>query len=569
MNNKILLALMPYWTPLIPPVGIASLKAFLQPEGFNVKTVDFNTDQCLDAYYHRYFKILRENIPTDKLGNFYNSGHDVLQNHMTAHLSHTRLNDEDAYRRLIAAVVEQNYGCTIHHDAIRKLNGILDDFYKDLETRSLELIAREKPDVLGLSVFRGTFAPSLFAFRRVREEYPHITTVMGGPIFSQELDTRSPGFADFLKSPAASYIDAFIAGEGEKLFLKYLKGELPPNQKVYTLQDIANTVLDLSSAPAPDFSDFDTTFYPTMPAYTSRSCPFQCSFCAETTYWGTFRKKNVSQVVSELETLHRTHRRQLFLMCDSLLNPIATPLARQLSGREIPLFWDGYLRADKDACSVENTLLWRKGGFYRARLGIESGAPHVLELMGKKITPQQIKDAISNLAYAGIKTTTYWVIGHPGETETDFQQTLDIIEELKDDIYEAECNPFRYFLTGQVNSDTWMKNQTPIPLYPDTPQTRKMLLLQTYVLNGDPSHNETIDRVNRFVTHCRRLDIPNPYTMEEIKTADNRWKKLHPNAVPTLLDFNAGFDHPVTDINTTKELLTDDNKFQEDGDFLF
>lgn len=564
MNKNILLGLLPFWTPLIPPLGISSLKAFLQNEGYRVKTVDFNTEEVFKRHYNQYFNILRESIPGDKWGNFYNLGHDVLQNHMMALL---RRKDENEYTRLVNLLVERNYGCGIDESQVRQLNRIIHDFYVCLEERFQRLLEEEKPAVLGLSVFRGTLPASLFAFTLTRQTYPHIKTVMGGPIFSQELDTRSRDFTYFLE--AVPYIDAFIIGEGEKLFLAYLKEALPRSQRIYTLQDIQNDILDLAAAPPPDFLDFDIEYYPHMSAYTSRSCPFQCSFCAETTYWGKFRKKSVSQVVKELEALYRAHRRQLFLMCDSLLNPVITPLARELSRREISLYWDGYLRVDAAACDTVNTLLWRKGGFYRARLGIESGAPHVLELMGKKITPQQIKAAVSSLAYAGIKTTTYWVIGHPGETEADFQQTLDIIEALKDDIYEAECNPFRYFLYGQVNSDQWMQDHTPLPLYPDTSEVRDLLMFQTWILDGEPSREETIDRVNRFVAHCQRIGIPNPYTLEEIKAADERWKKLHPNAVPSLLEFNAGEEHIVSETHRLKEMLPGENKFQEEDDFAF
>ena len=76
-------------------------------------------------------------------------------------------------------------------------------------------------------------------------------------------------------------------------------------------------------------------------------------------------------------------------------------------------------------------------------------------LISTKITTEQIKSAVASLAKAGIKTTTYWIAGYPGETEEDFQQTLDLIEEMKNDIYEAEANPFWYYLNALVKSDEW------------------------------------------------------------------------------------------------------------------
>jgi radical SAM superfamily enzyme YgiQ (UPF0313 family) len=221
-------------------------------------------------------------------------------------------------------------------------------------------------------------------------------------------------------------------------------------------------------------------------------------------------------------------------MCDSLLNPLITNLSKELLKRNIPVYWDGYLRADKQVCHTRNTLLWRRSGFYRARLGLESGSRHILNLMDKKITPAQIIKAVCSLAYAGIKTTTYWLIGYPGETEEDFQQTLDLIEALKDNIYEADCNPFEFFLTGQVGSGKWQGKES-IRLYPE--HARDMLVTETWYLSGEPSREETYQRVNRFIRHCQKLGIPNPYSMIDIHKADLRWKKLQLNAVPSLVDF--------------------------------
>ena len=41
-QDKILLGLLPYWTPLTPPMGISCLKSFLQQHHYEVKTVDLN-----------------------------------------------------------------------------------------------------------------------------------------------------------------------------------------------------------------------------------------------------------------------------------------------------------------------------------------------------------------------------------------------------------------------------------------------------------------------------------------------------------------------------------------------
>jgi radical SAM superfamily enzyme YgiQ (UPF0313 family) len=181
-------------------------------------------------------------------------------------------------------------------------------------------------------------------------------------------------------------------------------------------------------------------------------------------------------------------------------------------------------------------MKWRRGGYYRARLGVESGAPEVLKAMNKKITVDQIRQSIRALANAGIKTTTYWIAGHPGETEEEFEMTLALLEELAEFIWEAEVNPFSYYLTGQVNSDKWMSEYERVTIYPE--RYTNLLLTQTWEMKGCyPTREVIYDRVNKFVDHCYKLGIPNPYSEMEIYDADVRWKKLHKNAVPPLIDF--------------------------------
>ncbi len=568
-KEEILLAMMPYWSPLIPPMGISCLKSFLEPHGYRVTTTDVNTEKEVEKIYNNYFDTLKSYIPPEKQGNFYNLGNYVWQDHMMAVINPK---DEALFNDFIIELVYQNFFVRIDEEKVQELTGYINQCYRWLETHFMELLEKEQPDVLGLSVFSGSLPASVFTFRLTREKFPHIKTVMGGGVFAEALAPDSANLKFFLEK-TSEVIDALFIGEGEQLFLKYLQGQLPTSQRVFSLADIDRQTLDLSTTRVPDLSGFKTANYPYLSTYTSRSCPFQCGFCSETVQWGAYRKKDARQVLKELKTLSQEHCCRLFLMSDSLLNPIVSQLAQAfIDDGGAPIYWDGYLRADKHVCKKENAELWRKGGYYRARLGIESGSPRVLELMGKQITAEQVRSALSNLASTGIKTTTYWVIGYPGETEEDFQQTLDLIEEKKDDIYEADCNPFTYFPTGQVNSGSWLEKHTHSLLYP--PETRDMAWVQTWTMNCEPHRPEIFTRLNRFIQHCAHLDIPNPYSLREIHRADERWQQLHPNAVPPLMEFlthRENKDHTTIPDETKNNptMTTAQNTLQQDDNWGF
>jgi radical SAM superfamily enzyme YgiQ (UPF0313 family) len=562
-KKKILLAVLPYWAPVLPPVGLARLKRFLRKHGHEVKVLDLIVKNEALEFYYGYFDILKKCIPEEKRGNFKNIGHDVLRNHMMAHLNNK---DENEYIRLVKVLIRQSYYVQVEDHDVRRLNEVLTTYYQALREYFLFQLEFEEPDVVGATVYRDTLAPTMFVLKLTRENYPQIRTVIGGGLFADTHMIGTPNF-ERLREVTAGYIDKIIIGEGELLLLKYLQGELPRQQRVYTMADIGNRYMDLKGAEPPDLSDLNIRKYSHLPGTASFSCPYKCSFCNEMQFRGRYRKRDIKETVDEMVTLHKTVElnnvntgHQLFFMTDSLLNPVIDDLAGELIKRQVSLYYDGYYRVDQAAMKTENTFHWRKSGLYRVRLGVESGSQRILDLMSKGITVEQIKAAIISFAMAGIKTTAYWVIGHPGETEEDFQMTLDLIAELRNSIYQSECNPFLYHYSGQNSSDRWQDKRK--LLYPQ--EARDMLIFDTWTLDMDPVREVAYERMHRYEKHCRDLGIPNPYSFKEIFDADRRWKKLQKFAVPTLDRFGEE-DDCIQD--NYKERVMAQQARQDDGDF--
>jgi radical SAM superfamily enzyme YgiQ (UPF0313 family) len=534
-SKKIMIGLMPFWSPLTPPLGISVLKSYLSQQDFHVKTHDFNTETELWEILDKYFKIIAEAVPEQKQSNFHMVGFDVLSNHLMVFLHKNKTQDR-LYQRLIKTLMRKNYFVDINEHVVIEMDRVVAEFYVKLKGKFLEVIRKIKPDVFGLSVYSTSLAPSLYAFQLAKEELPGIETVMGGGVFADHLAPGSQNLQVLLER-TEPYIDSIIIGEGELLFKKYLSGELEPGKRVYSLDNINRETLPLDSVTIPDFSDLNLSAYSQMGTYASRSCPFQCGFCSETVQWGKFRKKKAEQVVKEIASIKEQYGGKLFMFGDSLVNPVISDISSGLIQEGMDIYWDAYLRTDPGVSQPENTDLWRKGGFYRARLGVESGSQAVLDAMNKNMSVHQVKNAISSLANSGIKTTTYWVIGYPGESEEDFSDTLKLLADIKDDIYEADWHPFYFFPHGQVNSERWVKQQQGLELlYPE--EFTGLLLTQTWILTSNPGREETYHRMNRFADQCRKLNIPNPYSMMEIYQADKRWKQLHPNCGPSLLELH-------------------------------
>lgn len=535
-TRRVLLLLLPFWDPLVPPLGLASLKSYLQQNGnYKVFAYDANIEDDFRDIYDRYFGGLKEFIPTEKSMLLYNMGHEVLKNHTMAYINRTDEPDE-IYRGLIYEIVYKTFYTYITEEQFLHLENIVALFVKRMKAYLFNYIELHKPDVFGLSVYSGSLPISLFAFRLVKERYPEMMTVMGGAVFSNELKPGSPNHHKILHE--TPYIDKIIEGEGEILLLQLLNGELPEDKKFFSKKDILNKSVDLNSTSLPDFEDIDMDSYITVSSSTGRSCPFECSFCSETVFWGRYTKRNSNTIISEMQKLHKKYGKQLIFMCDSILNPVMDSLSEALMEVDDPIYFDGYFRIDRKSQDIQNTLKWRRAGYYRARIGVESGSEAVLNLMHKKISIEQIKGAIMNLATAGIKTTAMFVVGHPGETEENFQETLMLIEDLQDYIYEADCNPFQFYYSGQVDSDAWEAQFKRMPLYSE--KYDKLIFSKTWTLDVYPVREIAYERANRFAMFVKKLGIQNPYKLEDIKRADERWAMLHKNAVPSMLDIQHG-----------------------------
>lgn len=560
MNKNVILANLPYWDPLVPPMGIARIKMYLQGFGYKVKVVDLNVLKNFKDIYKRYFDEFEKYIPSERRGNFFNIGHDVLQDQMTAH---TNYSDEAEYRGLVKIAIENIFFCDVTPEQVNGHIEIMTEFYRELELCFTRLLENEKPGAIGLTVYKANLGAAMFVFKLSKQMNPNIKTVMGGGIFADTMAWGSPNL-EFFRDKTKEYIDLIMIGSGEHFMLKALRDELPKKQRVFLVQDLANDAGAPSGDVFPDLTDLDLQHYPYIVASSSTSCPFECKFCNSSIFYGEYRKKDITKTADHMINLQQTYNSRLFFMSDALLNPTIDELAQELADRDAGLYFDGYFRIDENSCDVEKTLHWRRGGFYRARLGIESGSQKILDLMSKQITVEHIRKAAAGLSYAGIKATGYFVIGYPGETEEDFLQTLQLLSDIRNDIWQAECVPFAYYYNGQPGSDIWAQQRK--LLYPET--ARDMLIAQTWIIDRQPTRKERYSRVFRFSRHCRKLGIPNPYSLSEIYAADQRWQKLHRNAVPPLVTLMDANQHTGEAKNVKKLHFSKSNR-QYAQDFAF
>jgi radical SAM superfamily enzyme YgiQ (UPF0313 family) len=96
--------------------------------------------------------------------------------------------------------------------------------------------------------------------------------------------------------------------------------------------------------------------------------------------------------------------------------------------KKLDITWTCYARAD----SVTKELLKKMAGAgcWNLFFGFESGNKHLLEIIGKKITLQQMRDVVSWCKRVGIEVRGSFMLALPGETPELAQKTIDFAKEL-------------------------------------------------------------------------------------------------------------------------------------------
>ena len=521
-KGKILLVKPPYFTPWTPPLGIAILKSFLEQNGYAVKCLDLNVEPELWGMHHQYFSTI-QSLEDVSVNDGYSKLWWILQAHM---LAYTNGADAGACVRVLEQVIPL-YGISHNQQVLDTLISLVESFFNRLDYL-LNQIDLSGYRVVGASTYTTSLAASLFILKKIKKEHPQIKTVMGGGVFADDLALGSDNLTTLVEEYPC--VDHVVLGEGEMLFLKLLDGELG-GRRVVSLSDLQGKGLEMKDVPTPDFSDLDFNNYYHLTIEGARSCPFQCSFCSETIQWGQYRKKPTKVFVDQVMELVERHHDGSFFMGDSLMNPYLQDFARELIERKAQVFYDGYLRADKPVTNRDRTKFWARSGLFRVRLGIESASARVLGAMDKMTTPKVIADVLKSLASAGIRTTTYWIVGFPGETEEDFQETLDFIEEHHRYIYELEAHPYYYYPYGQVGSRLYQCRS----LYPE--EVTSVTKFKVWeVIDANPPREVKYERLRRLSKMASSLGLPNIYTMAERYQAEDRWHSLYPLAADVYKD---------------------------------
>ncbi len=190
-------------------------------------------------------------------------------------------------------------------------------------------------------------------------------------------------------------------------------------------------IRDLSEIPFPTFEELDLSLYtrPQIPVLFNRGCIKKCTCCTERYRWGKFRARKAEDVLAELKHHHEVLGYKQFNACDMLLNANVrelTKLCDLIIAEGLQIGWGGNVVVRKEM-TPELCVKMRQAGCSWLIFGIESGSPRIVDLIGKKFTLEEGELNLKHSHEAGIRTYINIIIGFPGETEEDFQNSMDYV----------------------------------------------------------------------------------------------------------------------------------------------
>jgi len=179
-------------------------------------------------------------------------------------------------------------------------------------------------------------------------------------------------------------------------------------------------------------------------AYVSimRGCNNFCSYCVVPYVRGRERSRNVKDIADEVEDLTRRGIKNITLLGQNV-NSYRSPSCNFAGLLKIINNSEGIGKIDfmtshpKDAGSeLFKTMRDSENVVKHLHLPLQSGSDRILGLMNRGYTRKEYLGLVleARRVMADLRLTTDIIVGFPGEADTDFRDTLGLMEEVKFDL---------------------------------------------------------------------------------------------------------------------------------------
>lgn len=337
----------------------------------------------------------------------------------------------------IAAVLEDN-----------GINAVIIDQYAERMSNHtfIDTVIKNEPDIVAFSCLTPTIKNVSVLVKQIKALNPGIKIILGNihpTIFASEL--LREGFADIVVRGEGEYaMPEVVLALEKKISLKGIKGISFIENNTICHNPDRQPIDDLDQIPYPawhllDLEKYDC--YPMLglkkkkflPILASRGCPYRCIFCAQEKIHTKIRYRKVSGIIDEIEFMHKKYNIDCFVFndpffpfsiqqglefCDELIN----------RGLHKKIIWIAESRVDK--VNLELLKAMKNSGAYLIMYGFEVGTQKTLDALKKESSLGQSLEAMRLTKKAGLHTLGLFMLGTPGETRRDCEETIRFSKKL-------------------------------------------------------------------------------------------------------------------------------------------
>ncbi len=336
------------------------------------------------------------------------------------------------------------------------------EYFRPEINETIHALVKANPRILALSIHARNIKFARELVLAVKKMLPDTLILVGGySCYQSEIGRRAFPECDYM-----------IIGEAElslpPLIRKLMEGEKPVGLPgVLSRYDTAETQfvagplpedLDSIEMPTYDWADLNIyrnyNHYQLVPILSSRGCRWsRCRFCGERISW---RVRSPEKVVDEFEWL-ADRGCDLFMFNESDLNgkpEVLLAICDEIIKRNLKARLTGQLRIHKKSDRAFFDKL-KAAGFTALRFGVDAWSRNGLKMQCKGYLPRMISQNLKDCWEAGIFNEVNTVIGVPGETDEDIEETIALICENKPYIGRiANINPLMLTIGSVYWEDT-------------------------------------------------------------------------------------------------------------------
>ncbi|HMC01748.1 MAG TPA: radical SAM protein, partial [Flavobacteriaceae bacterium] len=315
-------------------------------------------------------------------------------------------------------------------------NDIFDSTYYSPQEQ-LDYIHEKQPRVVAIYTNLMTKINVIRLVKILKSEslYGFPKIILGGPDITYNCENYLKTGAHFL-----------VIGEGEQTTLelysaiinnrshKHIQGiAFIENEKVI-ITEPREKIKDLSELPLPNRDAIPIHKYletwkkyhgkSSMTVSTQRGCPYTCKWCSTAVYGLSYRRRPANLVVEELQLLKETYNPDAIWFVDDVftvshkwINEFYTEMKKV----KLKIPFEIITRAERLNDTILNQL--KEIGCFRIWIGAESGSQKIIDAMDRRVDINIVKEAIQKTNQIGIETGTFIMLGYPGETKEDIEET--------------------------------------------------------------------------------------------------------------------------------------------------